>query len=125
MKIIPKFYHGVVDYLSAAFLLLGPSLFGFAEMSGAMVWLPRIAGMVILLQALMTNYELGVMKAIPMGMHLMADYVIGVFLVISPFVFGISSRSMTATIVLLLMGITGLLAATMTEPRGRPRELAG
>src|SRR4051794_35929285 len=119
MKIIPKFYHGVVDYLSGLLLLLTPNLFGFAEMSGAVVWLPRIAGMVILLQGLMTNYELGVMKIIPMAMHLMANYLIGAFLIVSPFVFGISSRSMTATIVLLLMGVTGLLAAAITEPRGR------
>src|SRR3954468_10155964 len=97
MKIIPKFYHGIVDYLSGVLLLLAPNLFGFAEMSGAVVWLPRIAGIVILLQALMTNYELGLIKVIPMAMHLIADYVIGAFLVVSPFVFGISSRSMTAT----------------------------
>ncbi|MFL6590876.1 MAG: hypothetical protein ACJ8M4_11975 [Chthoniobacterales bacterium] len=124
MKIIPKFYHGVLDYLSGVLLLLAPNLFGFADMSGAVVWIPRIAGLVILLQALMTDYELGVMKVIPIRMHLMADYLIGAFLFVCPFVFGISSRSMTATVILLLIGATGLAAASMTEPRGRPRELA-
>jgi len=124
MKIIPKFYHGVVDYLSGLLLLLAPNLFGFADMSGPVTWIPRMVGIVILLQALMTNYELGVMKLIPMTMHLTADYVIGAFLMVSPFVFGISGRSMTATVVILLVGISGLLATVMTEPRGRPRELA-
>ncbi|MFL6590880.1 MAG: hypothetical protein ACJ8M4_11995 [Chthoniobacterales bacterium] len=39
----------------------------------------------ILLQAVMTDYELGLMKVIPITMHLMADYVIGAVLLSAPF----------------------------------------
>jgi hypothetical protein len=123
MKIIPKFYHGVLDYLSAALLLAAPNLLGFAEIGGATAWVPRIAGVMILLQALMTDYELGVMKVIPISMHLMVDYVLGALLLLAPSILNISGRSATATVLLVIMAALALGAAAMTEPRGRPREL--
>jgi len=122
MKIIPKFYHGVLDYLSGLLLLAGPNLLGFAETGGATAWMPRLVGLMILLQALMTDYELGVMKLVPIGMHLIVDYIVGAFLLIAPFVLGISGRSTSATVLLLLIGLLALGAAYMTQPRGRPRE---
>jgi hypothetical protein len=123
MKIIPKFFHGVLDYLSGLLLLLAPNLLGFAELGGATVWIPRAVGLMILLQALMTDYELGAMKIIPIGTHLMTDYLVGAFLLVAPFVFGISGRSFAATMLLVVMGVVALAGAAMTEPRGRLREI--
>ncbi|HVF70482.1 MAG TPA: hypothetical protein VM940_02640 [Chthoniobacterales bacterium] len=123
MKIIPKFYHGVLDYLSGLLLLAGPNLLGFADLGGATVWVPRIFGLIILLQALMTDYELGLIKVIPITLHLMADYLLSAFLLLAPFLLGISGRSITATMLLVVMAIVGFAAALMTEPRGRPREM--
>ena len=123
MKIIPKFYHGVLDYLSGLLLLLGPNLFGFAQIGGTAAWIPRIAGLMILLQALMTDYELGAMKVISISMHLMTDYVVGIAMVLSPFLFGFYDDSRAATILMILMGVIALAGAAMTQPRGRPREV--
>jgi uncharacterized membrane protein len=77
----------------------------------------------ILAQALTTDYELGVMKFIPFGMHLMADYVIGGVLLVTPFVSGMSARSITATVLMLFMAGLAFAAAAMTQPRGRHHEL--
>jgi hypothetical protein len=123
MKIIPKFFHGILDYVSGLLLLAAPNLFGFAEIGGATVWVPRIVGLMILLQAVMTDYELGVIKVIPIAMHLMADYAIGALLLLAPFILGISSRSLTATMLLVIMALLAFGAAAMTQPRGRPREV--
>ncbi len=123
MKIIPKFYHGVLDYMSALLLLAAPNLLGFAEIGGATAWVPRIVGLTILLQALMTDYELGLVKVIPIAMHLMADYAIGAVLLLAPFLFGISGRSLTATVLLVVMAVVAFAAAFLTQPRGRPREI--
>jgi hypothetical protein len=123
MKIIPKFYHGVLDYMSGLLVLAAPNLLGFAELGGATAWVPRIVGLMILGQALMTDYELGLMKVIPITVHLMADYVVGAFLLLAPFVFGISGRSVRATVLLVVMALLAFGAAAMTEPRGRPREV--
>jgi len=123
MKVIPKFYHGVIDYMSGLLLLIAPNVFGFANVGGAAVWIPRIIGLLILLQAMSTDYELGLMKMIPISMHLMADYVISIFMLLSPFLFGFYDDSRTAMILMIAMGMIGLAAAYMTQPRGRPREV--
>ena len=122
MKIIPRFFHGVADYVTGVFLLLAPNLLGFADLPGAAVWVTRIVGIMILGQAMMTDYELGLIKMIPIAMHLMTDYVVGVLLIAAPWVFGFSGvrvAVMTLTVVgLLVLGMTA-----MTEPRGRPRKI--
>jgi|SRR4051794_8462513 uncharacterized membrane protein YtjA (UPF0391 family) len=123
MKLIPKFYHGVVDYLSALVLIIGPNIFGFAGIGGAAAWVPRIIGVLILLQALMTDYELGLMKVIPMSMHLMTDYVVGAVMLLSPFLFGFYDDSRAAMVLMIAMGLVGLAAAYLTQPRGRQREV--
>jgi hypothetical protein len=47
MKIIPKFYHGVLDYLSGLLLLGAPNLLGFGHAGGTAAWIPRIVGLLI------------------------------------------------------------------------------
>jgi hypothetical protein len=120
---IPKFYHGILDYLSGLLLLLAPNLLGFSEVGGTGAWLPRVLGLLIVLQAMMTDYELGLMKIVPISMHLMADYVVGIFMLLSPFLFGFYNDSRAATILMIAMGLIALAAAYMTQPRGRPREV--
>ena len=123
MKIIPRFFHAVSDYLVGLLLLAAPNLLGFAEAGGAAVWIPRVVGLMILLQALMTDYELGLVKMLPIAMHLMADYAVGLFLLASPWLFGFSDRSRDATITVIVVGILVLGVTMMTEPRGRPRKV--
>jgi SPW repeat len=122
MKIIPRFYHGVLDYVVGLFLLLAPKLLGFSDLDGAAVWVPRIVGLMILLQAMTTKYELGVLKVMPISMHLMTDYVVGLFLLAAPWLFGFSEvRVAMVTVVVVGLLVLGLTA--MTQPAGRPREL--
>jgi hypothetical protein len=123
MKIIPRFFHGVLDYMTGLLLLLAPNLLGFAHAGGPAVWIPRIIGLMILLQAMMTDYELGVMKMIPIRMHLMNDCVVAAFLVVSPWLFGFSGRFSTATIALVIAGFLVAGTTLMTETRGRPRNV--
>src|SRR3954470_20039744 len=122
MKIIPRFFHGVMDYLAGLLLLASPNLLGFASAGGPSAWVPRVVGLMILVQAMSTDYELGVMKMMPIAMHLMADYVIGALLIASPWLLGFSGiRVATMTVVIMGMLVIGLTA--MTQPRGRPREI--
>jgi hypothetical protein len=123
MKIIPRFFHGVLDYMTGLLLLLSPNLLGFSEAGGAAVWVPRIAGLIILLQAMTTDYELGVIKMIPIKTHLMADYVLAAFLLVSPWLFGFSDRSQMATIMVVIAGCLVGGTTLMTQPVGRPRKV--
>ena len=123
MKFIPRFFHGVLDYLTSLVLMIAPNVFGFAEAGGPAVWVPRIVGLMILLQAMITEYELGLIKMIPINMHLMTDYVAAAFLVFAPWLFGFGQH-VTPTITLVVAG--GLVGGVtlLTEPRGRPRIMA-
>jgi hypothetical protein len=122
MKIIPRFVHAASDYLVGLILFLLPNLLDFGG-TGPAVWVPRLVGVMILLQAVMTDYELGVVKIIPIGTHLMTDYFMAVALAISPWLFGFANRSRVATIALVVSGILIFGVTIMTQPRGRPRNL--
>lgn len=115
MKVIPSQIHGILDYLSGIALLLAPNLFGFAELGGPAVWIPRILGVVILAQSVMTNYELGLVKIIPLKMHLMLDYVASLFLAASPFLFGFSDEPINAWLPHVVVGLGYFVASLMTK----------
>lgn len=122
MKMIPRFYHAVADYLCGVLLLLAPNLLGFADVGGAAVWVPRIVGLLILGQAMVTDYELGLMKLMPIAMHLMNDHVVGAFLLAAPWLFRFSALRVP-TLTLTVVGLLVLGLTAMTQPAGRPRKV--
>src|SRR5947208_15389173 len=117
MKIISRFSHAIADYMTGLVLLLAPNLLGFANVGGAAVWVPRIVGIMILRQAMITDYELGVTKVLPIGAHLMTAYIVAIFLLTSPWLFGFSHRFQTASIVVAFVGIAVCGLTAMTQPR--------
>jgi uncharacterized membrane protein YtjA (UPF0391 family) len=119
MRILPTYVHGIADYIGGIFLLAVPNLFGFANLGGAAVWIPRIIGIVVLLQSLATNYELGVFKILPMKAHLTNDYVASLFLAASPWLFGFSHKPANVWMPNLIIGVLVFVLSlmTQTEPR--------
>jgi hypothetical protein len=115
MKVISTYMHGVLDYVVGFALILAPTLFGFAYLGGPAVTIPRILGIAVVLMALMTRYELGVMKVIPMGAHLSIDYVAGLFLAASPWIFGFADAPANAWVPHVAVGLGVLLVTAMTQ----------
>lgn len=113
MRVIPTRVHGMVDYIVGALLIVAPWLFGFAD-GGAEQWVPIILGAGVILYSLMTDYELGVMKVIPMSMHLMLDIGGGIFLAVSPWLFGFADEIWWPHVI---VGIGEILAGLMTKTR--------
>lgn len=120
MKIIPTFVHGIFDYIGGLVLLAAPNLFGFADAGGAAVWIPRVIGIIVLVQSICTNYEVGVVKLLPMKMHLMNDYIASLFLAASPWIFGFNDRANNIWMPHLLagLGVFVLTLLTDNQPRG-------
>ena len=87
MRFLPTKIHGVIDYLTGLLLIAAPWLLGFAD-NGPATWVPVILGASALLYSLLTDYELGVFRAISMPMHLRLDALSGAFLAASPWLFG-------------------------------------
>jgi hypothetical protein len=117
MRMIPTRMHGMMDYVIGVLLIASPWIFGFADESGTAKWTFIIVGAAILLTSLMTNYELGVMRVIPMHMHLWADAIAGVVLSLSPWIFGYADDTgSNGWLPALIIGIVELGTAAMSDP---------
>jgi hypothetical protein len=121
VKFIPTLVHGITDYLVGIALLLAPNLFGFADVGGAAVFIPRLLGVIILGQAIMTNYELGLVKMVPMKMHLTMDYVLSLFLAASPWLFRFHDQPSNVWMPHVVVGVMAFLLTLMTETAPRWR----
>lgn len=87
MKVIPTHLHGAFDYIWGFALILSPHLLGFAEAQGPERLVPQLVGLFILIQSLMTRYECGVLRVLPMSMHRLNEALAALFLALSPWVF--------------------------------------
>ena len=111
MKIISTKAHGILDYLMGVLLIAAPWLLGFADGTAAQ-WVPVTLGIIMLVMSLLTNYELGAIKLIPMGVHLGMDVLSGIFLAVSPWLFGFND---VVYLPHLILGIAEVGAGIMTR----------
>ena len=93
MRFIPTKVHGMLDYIMGVVLIAAPFVLGFSDADNrAAVWVPVMLGVGALLYSLMTDYELGAMRVIPMSGHLGLDIASGLFLAASPWIFGFNGE---------------------------------
>ena len=111
MRFISTRVHGILDYLVGALLVISPWLFNF-DNGGAETWVPVLVGIVVLLQAMMTNYELGVFKTMSMKTHLTMDFIMGTFLAASPWIFNFDEYIWEPHV---LFGLISVAASLMTR----------
>jgi hypothetical protein len=114
MKIIPRNVHGMLDYLVGVLLAASPWLFGFTDHGPATV-IPVVLGLGALLSSLLTDYELGVARIIPFRVHLVLDFISGLFLTVSPWLFNFSHRVYWPHLIFGLLEM-GVVLLTRTEP---------
>lgn len=87
MRFIPTRVHGVLDYLVGILLIASPWLFDF-DRGGMETWIPVLLGAGALVYSVMTDYEMGLSKALSMRTHLTMDLLSGILLAASPWIFG-------------------------------------
>jgi hypothetical protein len=122
MRFLPTRLHGVIDYLWGAALLSSPWLLGFSDVTAAK-WLAVVFGIGAFLYSVVTDYELGLVRVLPMRAHLALDGVGGAFLAASPWIFGFADRVYLPH---LLFGLFSVAASLLTrtdpaQPSGRHR----
>jgi hypothetical protein len=111
MQVIPTRVHGMLDYLVGALLVAAPWLFDF-DRGGAETWVPVVLGAGAILYSVFTDYELGLVRSIPMPTHLMLDLGSGVLLAASPWLFGFADYVWEPH---LILGLFEIGAALMTS----------
>jgi hypothetical protein len=118
MRFISTKMHGVLDYVVGVLLIAAPWLFNFNDGTAAQ-WVPVIIGLAVILMSVMTNYEAGMMKTIPMSTHLTMDVVVGIFLAASPWLFGFADQVYLPHLIVGLLSIgTGLCTETTPHTQG-------
>ena len=110
--VIPTSVHGGLDYLVGAGLIALPWLLGFAY-GGAETWVPVVVGGSVLLYSALTDYEWGLLRLIPVPIHLLLDSAGGLFLFMSPFLWGFASEVMNPH---LGVGLLEIVVALITRP---------
>ncbi|HEU4648885.1 MAG TPA: SPW repeat protein [Gemmatimonadales bacterium] len=114
MRFIPTRTHGVLDYLVGALLMVSPWLFDFAA-GGAETWLPVVLGAATIIYSVFTDYELGLVRKIPMPVHLALDLLSGALLAVSPWLFAFSKSVWAPHLIIGLFEI-GASLFTRTAP---------
>src|SRR3954452_20292533 len=113
MRFLPTRIHGVLDYVVGIVLIIAPWALGFAR-GGAETWVPVVLGAAAIMYSLCTDYELGLVRAIPMKTHLMLDLGSGILLAASPWLFGFSDRVWVPHVVIGLIEIgTALMSQSV------------
>jgi hypothetical protein len=116
---IPTSVHGAIDYLTGGALLAAPKLLGLNDEPRAALVL-RSAGGGALAYSLITDYELGLLRFLPMPAHLAIDAASGALVAASPWLFGFAKRGPRYWLPHVLVGAMEVMAATTTktEPAG-------
>lgn len=120
MKFIPTWFHGILDYVVGIALILAPMIFGFAEVGGPAVMIPRVLGVLLILYSLITKYELGLVKILPMPTHLKIDFVASLFLAVSPWLCGFSDLAPNAWVPHVVVGIVVILVVLVSQNVPKP-----
>ena len=125
---IPAFVHGVVEYLAAILFIAAPFIFDFTEDAPTAVSLA--VGVLLLVIAASTHWRTGLIDTIGVHAHAMLDYVLAIFLIAAPFIFGFDDDTMvfkrytaeTKAAFFIVLGVVHLMMtiATRFVPEERP-----
>jgi hypothetical protein len=110
---IPLNMHAALEPLIALVIIAAPWIFGFSDVDSAVAVCIAV-GAVMLIAGALTNWRLSLVRLIPLRMHLITDLLLGVVLVLSPFIFGFSEQG-GATRFLIIAGALELLTALATR----------
>ena len=114
MNLIPTRVHGVLDYIHGPSLLAAPEVLKTKYSSSATL-VSRLVGGGQTAYTLLTDFELGAVKVIPMRTHLLLDIASGTFLAGAPWLFGYSKEGTRYWLPHALVGAMEVLVAAMSK----------
>ena len=121
LRVMPTSVHGVLDYVTGSALLAAPELFRLKDVPSAALT-PRLTGAGATAYSLLTDYELGAVRLLPMPVHLALDAMSGALLATSPWLLGYAKNGPRYWLPHALVGASEILAALVTKtqpPRRR------
>jgi hypothetical protein len=119
--------HGIVDYVTGAALVAAPELFRLKGVRRS-ARVPRLLGAGATGYSLLTDYELGAVRLLPMRAHLALDAAGGALLALSPWLLGTARHGKRHWLPHAIVGAGEVAVAltTKSEPeRERETEQGG
>jgi|SRR5579884_114173 len=118
MPCIPTRAHGVIDYAVGSALLAAPELIGFAD-DGSAATFTRSMGAAAIAYSLVTDYELGAVKLLPMKVHLGIDLGWATALASVPWLAGFARRGIRSWLPHALVATAAVLIVANSETAPR------
>ncbi len=112
-KLIPTRVHGVLDYLFGVMYIALPLLLNWPQPAATIL---MMLGAGVLLYSILTRYELGLLKLLPMPVHLVIDLLGGLLLLLLP-TFGLVDPSVRNWF--WTLGAVELLIALLSDTHPR------
>jgi hypothetical protein len=114
MNVLSTRIHGILDYVLALLMISTPWLMKYEEGSNQQ-WLIISIGCVALLYSLCTDYEFGFLEELEVRTHLLLDFLVGILLILSPWLFGFYDKAYAPYIVLGVIEILSTVFTTTGE----------
>lgn len=105
--------HAILDYFMGVLLIFAPLLLGFADKDAATI-IPIILGASTLIYSLITKYEYSIAQILPFKVHLTIDFVSGILLLVSPWLFGFSDHIYLPHVILGAIEIIAVIMSRKT-----------
>jgi len=115
MRVIGAFAHGIIDYAMVIMLAVGPSVAGFR---GKQAIICYALALVHLMLTLITRFPLGVSKSLPFPLHGAIEFVVGLLLVVLPWIANFSTGTNSRNF-FIAIGVLILVIWVLTDYRSR------
>jgi hypothetical protein len=111
---IPRFAHGMLEYLVGGLLIAAPWLFDFG--GGNVTAVCIVAGVAVIALAALTEGTSGLVDTVPVSTHAAIDYVLAGAFIAAPFVFGFADDG-GPTALFIVLGVAHILVTIGTAYR--------
>lgn len=115
MKFLSPRAHTIIGFIVGIALIFAPNIFGFSDVGGAAVAVPRIIGVIVILSELTVRGSFSGMGVIPMKLHVMMDVLMGAILAASPWLFGFADEEANAWVPHVVVGVLMIGYALVTR----------
>jgi hypothetical protein len=116
LRVIPTKAHAAVDMATGPALIAAPTLLRMNGNTGATIP-PRVVGSAATIYALLTDYEFGLKRVLPMRAHLALDAAAGIALAATPFVTRASKKGLRHWLPHAIIGANEVFLALTTKER--------
>ena len=112
---IPLAVHVLLEYGIGVLTILSPFLLSFDDEAAQIVAVLIGAGILVL--AVVSDAPTGLARTLPTASHVVIDYVLGLLLIVAPFVFGFAGDDTVATGYFIALGVGYVVLAVVTRYR--------